>query len=123
MNSFNVYGQTEQIIGGNTPVWLGTVKPIPVGGVLSSRTDKDIRAGYPMQQESDGTWSQSLTFSEAEGYLYNDVVREDREFPTTCAIVKYHPEGLLIERANPEITEEQIAQLQAAIPGVLLVRG
>lgn len=123
MNSFNVYGQTEKVIGGNTPVWLGTVKPIPVGGVLSGHTDKDVCAGYPMKQESDGTWSQSLTFSDAEGYLYNDVAREDRLLPATCAIVKYHPEGLLIDRVGVEFSEEQIATLQKNIPGVLLVRG
>ena len=124
MNSFNVYGQTEQVVGGNTPVWLGTVKPIPVGGVLSSNNSKDIRAGYPMKQESDGTWAESLNFSDADGYLYNDIVRESSEIPATCAIVKFHPEGLLIERVFVDgITEEQIATLQAKVPGVLLVRG
>jgi hypothetical protein len=45
------------------------------------------------------------------------------EGSATGAIVMHHPEGLLIERVHPEITEEQIATLQAKIPGVLLVRG
>ena len=123
MNSFNVYGQTTKEFGGNTPVWLGTVKPIPVGGVLSSNNSSTICAGFPMKQESDGTWSQSLSLSDAEGYLYNDVVREDSNSPATCAIVKFHPEGLLIDRVDASLSEEQIATLQKNIPGVLLVRG
>lgn len=35
-SSFNAFGQGSKKFGGNTPVWLGTVKPIPVGGSLAA---------------------------------------------------------------------------------------
>ena len=130
MNSFNVYGQTETQVGGNTPVWLGTVKPIPVGANVSS----EVKAGclgtyYPDSK----TFSPLLDLNAGGGaimgscnaYAYNDVhfETETNEKYGTCAVVMHHPEGLLIERVYPDITEEQIATLQKNIPGVLLVRG
>lgn len=134
MNSFNVYGQTEQTIGGNTPVWLGTVKPIPRGGVLFSMNagePKHVSAGTPVTIDSNGEVSicpdAEMASQNANGYIYNDVHYEGKEgdvdTAATCAVVMHHPEGLLIERVFPDITEEQIAALQAKIPGVLLVRG
>lgn len=133
MNSFNVYGQTEKKVGGNTPVWLGTVKPIPRGGVIALRAGepKHVSAGTPVTIEPNGEvsiWPNAEMASQnANGYIYNDVhyegKEEDVDTAATCAVVMHHPEGLLIERVYPEITEEQIAALQAKIPGVLLVRG
>lgn len=125
MNSFNVYGQTEQKIGGNTPVWLGTVKPIPVGGVVGPDSIQEIiPAGTPMYEKG-GKWEMALSAGQATGYLYNDVKTSDEEgIVATVAIVKHHPEGLLIDRvALGYIDEEWIATLQKNIPGVLLVRG
>jgi hypothetical protein len=52
MKSFNAYGQSAEVFGGNIPVWLGTVKPIPMGAVLEAEfvTDKALyRAGTPVQ--------------------------------------------------------------------------
>lgn len=133
MNSFNVYGQTEQVIGGNTPVWLGTVKPIPIGAKIAVQKGGIIKAGFPgIYDHLTGLFSLATSPSmleEVNGYLYNDV-RRDNETETaledgavaTCAVVMHHPEGLLIERVYPDITEEQIATLQAKVPGVLLVR-
>lgn len=135
MNSFNVYGQTETKVGGNTPVWLGTVKPIPAGAT-TNKSEGVYKAGsavvyYPENksfqiiENLEGSGAGML--SSANGYLYNDinvvsgVIAEGEN--ATAAIVMHHPEGLLIERVYPEITEEQIAALQAQIPGVLLVRG
>lgn len=131
MNSFNVYGQTEKKIGGNVPVWLGTVKPIPVGGKVDGVEPGTIYpAGSPVEFDANSRFVAVLDadqLADANGYLYNDVFIEenlaDSEITATCAVVMHHAEGLLIERALPEITEEQIAQLQAKIPGVLLVRG
>ena len=131
MNSFNVYGQTTETIGGNTPVWLGTVKPIPVGAII----DANVTAGtVGVYDPENGTFNSLGDLNTAGGtlinsvnaYVYNDVVMEhtsEEGFSSTCAIVMHHPEGLLIERVYPEITEEQIATLQKNIPGVLLVRG
>ena len=124
MNSFNVYGQTEKVIGGNTPVWLGTVKPIPVGAI--SNKGVNACAGTPV--EYDPNTKEIRTVGDLElsnAYLYNDIHIDDMSETNyvTCALVMYHPEGLLIERVYPEITEDQIATLQKNIPGVLLVRG
>ena len=128
MNSFNVYGQTSETIGGNTPVWLGTVKPIPVWAIAPG--GMVIKAGtagiyYPSAKEFSPVEKITVdNISRCNAFLYNDVV-DDSSNPgeATCAVVMHHPEGLLIERVYPEITEEQIAALQARIPGVLLVRG
>lgn len=141
MNSFNVYKQTEKKIGGNTPVWLGTVKPVPVGYILDVEEaltefpDGLVPAGtavQPIINEDDKIISVSPISSAvnaasgAIGYIYNDVyVGKDADENTqaTCAVVQYHAEGLMIERVYPTITEEQIRNLQKNIPGVLLVRG
>lgn len=132
MDSFNVYGQTEQKIGGNTPVWLGTVKPIPVGAVLDDTVGSYTEGGVipaglagiydPIKKEFN-LIVEANALGDANAYLYNDIYAEDGGSFATCALVMHHPEGLLIERVYPEITEEQIAALQAKIPGVLLVRG
>ena len=130
MNSFNVYGQTTETIGGNTPVWLGTVKPIPVGAYINGETL--VKAGTvgsydPETKTFNPTPSLSGLPAEALGtlnaFVYNDYYDESGTLEGTVALVMHHPEGLLIERVYPEITEEQIAALQKAIPGVLLVRG
>ena len=133
MNSFNVYGQTETKIGGHTPVWLGTVKPIPVGakGHRDGEGYMFIPAGTAcVYSPETGTFSAVLDPNDAGGsfiksanaYVYNDIYVEGTA-DYTCALVMHHPEGLLIERVYPEITEEQIQALQAQIPGVLLIRG
>lgn len=136
MDSFNVYGQSTETIGGNTPVWLGTVKPVPRGYILDldealmAFTDGHIPAGTPVELVGDGVASVLANpisaVASAVGYIYNDVYIgkiANESTQATCAVVMHHPEGLLIERVYPEITEEQIAALQAKIPEVLLVRG
>jgi hypothetical protein len=131
MNSFNVYGQTTETIGGNTPVWLGTVKPIPVGAKIDVGATEHYVAGKavyynPETKEISIQGDSASAIESANAYLYNDVFASDGDYTNlvaTCAVVMHHPEGLLIERVYPEITEEQIATLQAKIPGVLLVRG
>lgn len=134
MNSFNVYGQTTETIGGNTPVWLGTVKPIPKGVQVIAKEGL-IKAGTaavfnPVSNEVSfieslsGSGAAMLEYANA--FVYNDInnaLQPQGEFNATCALVMHHPEGLLIDRVYPEITEEQIATLQKNIPGVLLVRG
>ena len=135
MNSFNVYGQTEQTIGGNTPVWLGTVKPITRGAVVSGVPGFVIPAGTAGIYDAESRVFTPINnlnagmLPSANSFLYNDVYEEEGvinsgdNYKASCAVVMHHPEGLLIERVYPEITEEQIAQLQSQIPGVLLVRG
>ena len=135
MNSFNVYGQNEKKVGGNTPVWLGTVKPVPVGAVIDDAYPGDTyRAGmlveyHPATKTISQTFDVLGDLENANAFLYNDVFLESVEnddlahINATCAVVMHHPEGLLIERVYPEITEEQIHQIQSQIPGVLLVRG
>lgn len=134
MNSFNVYGQTSETIGGNTPVWLGTVKPIPKGVQVIAKEGL-IKAGTAavfIPESNSVSFIESLSGSgaamleTANAFVYNDInntASPQGEPNATCALVMHHPEGLLIERVYPEITEEQIAALQAKIPGVLLVRG
>ena len=56
MKSFNAYGQSANNFGGNIPVWLGTVRPIPVGAVLDAEFIKDkalYRAGTPVQYNAE----------------------------------------------------------------------
>ncbi len=128
MNSFNVYGQTEQVVGGNTPVWLGTVKPIPVGATKPMIVGEFVHAGVAViYNAEDKTFEPIRSLgggmeSQANAFLYNEIYSEGSGI-ATAAIVMHHPEGLMIERVYPGITEEQIAQLQSQIPGVLLVRG
>jgi hypothetical protein len=43
MNSFNAFGQTDKEFGGNVPVWLGTVKPIPAGATFTAEKGKVYR--------------------------------------------------------------------------------
>ena len=128
MNSFNVYGQTEKKIGGNVPVWLGTVKPIPVGATFTAAAKKLYPAGTPVVYDATSRTvdvfdnAADAIDAGANGYIYNDIYSEEGGM-ATCAVVMHHAEGLLIERVLPEISEEQIVALQARIPGVLLVRG
>lgn len=127
MNSFNVYGQTDTKIGGFVPVWLGTVKPIPVGAVCEAVSPKElIKAGsaviYNPENRTFSAIASAEGLAQANGFLYNDIYSEEGG-QATGAIVMNHAEGLLIERVYPEITEEEIVALQAKIPGVLLVRG
>ena len=131
MKSFNAYGQTAENFGGNIPVWLGTVKPIPVGAVLEASfiVDKALyRAGTPVQYNAAARTFKPLTVSEvanANGYLYNDIYidavsENDINNAATGAIVMNHAEGLLIDRTD---FAEKAAELQAKVPGVLLVSG
>lgn len=131
MKSFNAYGQTAEKFGGNIPVWLGTVKPIPVGAVLEAEyiVDKALyRAGTPVQYNAEARTFKPLTPSEvanANGYLYNDIYLDaisetDLNNAATGAIVMHHAEGLLIDRTD---FADKAAELQAKIPGVLLVSG
>lgn len=122
MNSFNVYGQTEKVIGGFTPVWLGTVKPIPVGATFTAAKGTLYKAGSPVVYDAASKTFEIGSATEANGFLYNDIYSEEGG-EATGAIVMHHAEGLLIERVLPEISEEQIVALQAKVPGVLLVRG
>mgnify|MGYP003288255287 CR=1 FL=1 len=131
MNSFNVYGQKSETIGGNTPVWIGNVKPIPRGGTVEAGTGEFYQAGAAVKYNAETREVEIFTDVlgaadvEVDGYLYNDICIEDNmsSVNATCAVVMHHPEGLLIERVYPGITEEQIQALQAKVPGVLLVRG
>ena len=127
MNSFNAFGASNKEFGGNVPVWIGTVKPIPVGATCAVEKGKVYRAGYPVEYNAEDHTCTILDideygFESANGYLYNDIYNEEGEI-ASAAIVMYHGEGLLIERAVPGISEEQITALQAKIGGVLLVRG
>lgn len=129
MNSFNVYRQTTETIGGNTPVWLGTVKPIPVGGYADVSGGQHYSAGMAVtyNPKTGETTVHTSPFSggisTANGFLYNDIYNEGTDsVKATCAIVMHHPEGLLIDRVYPDATEEKIEALKTQIPGVLLVR-
>ena len=125
MNSFNAFGASNKEFGGNVPVWIGTVRPIPVGATCVAEKGKVYRAGSPVNYNAAARTCTILDESgleNANGYLYNDIYSEEGG-DASAAIVMYHGEGLLIERAVPGISEEQIAALQAKIGGVLLVRG
>lgn len=130
MNSFNSYGQTTKKFGGNTPVWLGTVKPIPVGAVLGVNAEDAeyplyIPAGTPVlyvaEDKTFTPWDGST--GTPNGYLYNDIYVETKpeatEVIATGAIVMHHAEGLLIDRTG---FGDKAETLKAAIPGVLLVK-
>lgn len=124
MNSFNVYGQNAENFGGNTPVWLGTVKPLPVGAVYSGTlaAGEIIKAGTPVvYNAANRTFAKVSEGATANAYLYNDIFAEAAGLPATGAMVMDHAEGLLIDRVG-EFTEEQIAAFQTAIPNVRLIR-
>lgn len=128
MKSFNAYGQSAEQFGKFVPVWLGTVRPIPVGAVLKAEfvTEKALyRAGTPVKYDADTRTFEPCTVSNAaanaNGYLYNDIYIEsaaDENVAATGAIVMYHAEGMLIDRTEFASIK---AELQAKIPGVLLV--
>ena len=127
MNSFNALGASNKEFGGNVPVWIGTVKPIPVGATFTAEAGKVYRAGSPVAYNAANrtiTVYEDVDAAEgnANGYLYNDVYSEEGG-QATAAVVMYHAEGLMIERVIPEISDSQINTLQALIPNVLLVRG
>ena len=97
--------------GGNIPVWLGTVRPIPVGAVLEAEfiVDKALyRAGTPVQYNAEARTFKPLTpdaVAGANGYLYNDIYIDsvadtDVNNAATGAIVMHHGEGLLIDRTD-----------------------
>ena len=131
MKSFNAYGQTAKEFGGNIPVWLGTVRPIPVGAVLDAEFIKDkalYRAGTPVQYNAATRTFKPVTVekvADANGYLYNDIYLDaiaegDLNNAATGAIVMHHGEGLLIDRTDFADVKDT---LQKNIPGVLLVSG
>ena len=131
MKSFNAYGQSANNFGGNIPVWLGTVRPIPVGAVLEAEFIQDkalYRAGTPVQYNAEARTFKPLTpdaVAGANGYLYNDIYIDsvadtDVNNAATGAIVMHHGEGLLIDRTDFADVKDT---LQKNIPGVLLVSG
>lgn len=131
MKSFNAYGQSATNIGSNIPVWLGTVRPIPVGAVLDAEFIKDkalYRAGTPVQYNAATRTFKPVTVenvADANGYLYNDIYLDaiaegDLNNAATGAIVMHHGEGLLIDRTDFADVKDT---LQKNIPGVLLVSG
>lgn len=131
MKSFNAYGQSANNFGGNIPVWLGTVRPIPVGAVLDAEFIKDkalYRAGTPVQYNAATRTFKPVTVenvADANGYLYNDIYLDaiaegDLNNAATGAIVMHHGEGLLIDRTDFADVKDT---LQKNIPGVLLVSG
>lgn len=55
MGTYNSYVNKSANVGGNIPVWLGKVSPIPVGGVLASAFAKAgafFPAGMPVELKS-----------------------------------------------------------------------
>ena len=128
MKSFNAYGQSAETFGGNTPVWLGTVKPIPMGAVLEASFVKAgaiYRAGTPVEYNAADRTFKPLANAEASaanvnGYLYNDIYIDKlgENDAATGAIVMHHAEGLLIDRTEFAALKETLA---AKVPGVLLV--
>ena len=128
MKSFNAYGQTAKDFGGNVPVWLGTVRPLPVGAVLESsfvKANTLIKAGTPVVYNAEAkTFAPctSSTVANANAYLYNDIYIDEvgENTAATGAIVKVHAEGLLIDRTD---FAANATALQAAIPGVVLIKG
>jgi hypothetical protein len=128
MKSFNAYGQTAKEFGGNVPVWLGTVRPIPVGAVLEAEFVKAntlYKAGTPVvYNEEAKTFAPctSETVANANAYLYNDIYIDEvgENTAATGAMVKVHAEGLLIDRTD---FADNADALQAKIPGVVLIKG
>lgn len=122
MNSFNVYGQASESFGGNTPIWLGTVKPIPVGAVYGGAlgAKEIIKAGTPVTYNAaTRTFTKATEAAQANGYLYNDIYTDVAGNVATGAIVMDHAEGLLIDRTD---FASQADALQTAIPNVRLIR-
>jgi hypothetical protein len=128
MKSFNAYGQTAESFGGNIPVWLGTVKPVPVGAVLEESYVKAgalYKAGTPVEYNAAARTFKPMANAEdatvnPNGYLYNDIYidKVGTDTAATGAIVVNHPEGLLIDRTEFASIK---ATLVEKIPGVYLV--
>lgn len=127
--SFNAYGQAAREIGGNVPVWCGTVAPVPYGAVLDAAYVTEgalYKAGTPVEYNAENRTFKPMKNAEdatvtPNGYLYNDVYigTLGTNDAATGAIVMYHAEGLLI---NNTAFADKADELQAQIPGVLLVR-
>lgn len=52
MSTYNVYDSSNARIGGHKPIWLGTVRPIPVGAALNAdycKAGTQIPAGTAME--------------------------------------------------------------------------
>lgn len=125
--TFNAYGQTEKRIGGNVPVWLGTVSPAPIGGRLGDYGDDIttlgyIPAGWPCQISGGEVIALGPEGAQAANcYAYNDVVPVNGDWMScTVAVVMAHNEGLLIDRV-PRISGFDKAKLKAAVPNVILI--
>lgn len=124
--TFNSYvKQPDTKVGGNTPVWCGTVAPVPTGGVYyESRSGiTKIPAGYPCHYYPGDRYISLCTAgneAQCNGYIYNDVYPV-KDGECTVAVVMAHGEGLLIDRVDGA-DELDIAALQAACPNVVLIR-
>ena len=131
--SFNSYGQSATEFGGSVPVWCGTVTPVPYGAVLDAAYVLEgalYKAGTPVEYDAANRTFKPMKNAEdtsvnPNGYLYNDiyidaVAEGDENLAATGAIVMHHAEGLLIDRTDFASVKDQ---LQAKVPGVLLVSG
>lgn len=123
-SSFNAYGSTSKEFGGNKPVWLGTVAPKAIGGVLApSACTKGAfyAAGTPVLLEGGVITPIKTAEDNFNGYLYNDINLGDLDNPqATGAVVMYHPEGLLADFTPAKDIAD--ATLKAKVPGVDIVR-
>lgn len=127
--SFNSYGLASEAIGGNVPVWCGTVSPIPMGAVLDAAYVTEgalYKAGTPVEYNAASRTFKPMQSATDEAvtpnaYLYNDVYIGElgSNDAATGAIVMNHAEGLLIDNtAFADIADT----LATKVPGVLLVR-
>ena len=133
--TFNAYGRTSERFEGHIPVWLGVVSPLPIGGKMTglnqfAELEGILRAGTPCHYDFVNKIFWAINpgqESEANCYLYNDVMPVDRRAEdadwtrTVGAVVMAHNEGLLISRI-PGAEAYDIDALQAAVPNVILIR-
>lgn len=123
-SSFNAYGGTSKQSGGNKPVWLGTVAPHAVGGVLADSActaGAFYAAGTPVLLENGVITPIKTAEDNFNGYLYNDINLGDLQNPkATGAVVMYHGEGLLVDFTPAKDIPD--ATLKAKVPGVDIVR-
>lgn len=135
-SSFNVYGAgSVEYNDLATPIWLGNVRPVAIGGTLVAAaivSGRHYPAGAPVIYDFaaktiipfylEGTTltagDGSSTIDSANAYLYNDIYIDDTAESATGSVVVSHADGILIDRT---IGADIAATLKANIPGVVQV--
>lgn len=124
MSTFNVFGGGHRKVGENYPIWLGTVKPVPVGGIIEGvEKGTFLRAGLAVSYDAATKKITPVTSDTGtpNAYLYNDVYVDSDDAVASGAVVMSHAEGILIDRTPNSAAI--VAKLKTNVPNVIQVKG